>query len=133
VLKIFLFSVQNEADFLRKLMTKISLKDVLSKVQVQERVMLNPVRRMCYDLTLYLLPHRCYESTTHVTPKAVMRFIKNAFSESLKKMFMKNLSKNFSGELISEQTKTAFKINREKNNGNDEDALLVSIIVNLYS
>ncbi|XP_015379062.1 PREDICTED: DNA-directed RNA polymerase I subunit RPA1 isoform X1 [Diuraphis noxia] len=117
-------NVQNEADFLRKLMTKISLKDVLSKVKVQEKVMLNPVRRMCYDLTLYLLPHRCYKSMTHVTPKAVMRFIKNTFSESLKKMFIKNLSNNFSGELISEQTKTAFKMSREKNNDNDEDALL---------
>lgn len=128
-----MFSVQNEADFLRKLMTKISLKDVLSKVQVREKVMLNPVRRMCYDLTLHLLPHRCYESTTHVTPKAVMRFIKTNLSKELQRMFSKNLSKNFSGELISEQTKSAIKINREKKNDNDEDALLVSIIINLYS
>jgi len=127
-----MFSVQNEAEFLRKLMTKITLKDVLSKVQVQEKVMLNPVRHMQYDLTLHLLPHRCYESITHVTPRTVMRFIKNTFSENLKRMFVKNLSKNFSGELISEQTKNAIKINREKNNDNDENALLVSIIINLY-
>jgi len=127
-----MFSVQNEAEFLRKLMTKITLKDVLSKVQVREKVMLNPVRHMQYNLTLHLLPHRCYESITHVTPRAVMRFIKNTFSENLKRMFVKNLSKNFSGELISEQTKNAIKINREKNNENDENALLVSIIINLY-
>jgi len=127
--EISLFRDQYES--LRKLMTKITLKDVLSKVQVREKVLLNPVRRMRYDLTLCLLPHRCYESITHVTPKAVMRFIKNSFSEYLKKMFVKNLSKNFSGELISEQTKKAIKINREKNNDNDENALLVSIIFEL--
>ncbi|CAH1724901.1 unnamed protein product [Aphis gossypii] len=120
-------NVQNEAEFLRKLMTKITLKDVLSKVQVREKVILNPVRHMQYDLTLHLLPHRCYESITHVTPRAVMRFIKNTFSENLKRMFVKNLSKNFSGELISEQTKNAIKINREKNNDNDENALLDGI------
>lgn len=119
-----MFSVKNEAEFLRKLMTKITMKDVLSKVQVREKVMLDPVRHMRYDLTLHLLPHRCYESMTHLTPKAVMRFIKISFAESLKKMFIKNLSKNFCGELISEQTKAAIKINRDKNN--EEDAILVS-------
>lgn len=127
-----MYSVQNEAEFLRKLMTKITLKDVLSKVQVREKVMLNPTRHMRYDLTLHLLPHRCYESLTHVTPKTVIRFIRKTFSENLKRMFIKNLSKNFSGELISEQTKKAIKINREMNNEDDENAILVSIIINFY-
>lgn len=107
-------------------MTKITLKDVLSKVQVRERVMLKPVRHMCYDLTLHLLPHRCYDSTTHITPKNVIRFIKNIFPENLKKMFVKNLSMNFSGELISEQAKRAIKLNREQND-NIDDELLVCI------
>jgi hypothetical protein len=107
-------------------MTKITLKDVLSKVQVRERVMLKPIRHMCYDLTLHLLPHRCYDSTTHILPKNVVRFIKNIFPESLKKMFIKNLSMNFSGELISEQAKRAIQLNR-KQNDNINDELLVCI------
>lgn len=107
-------------------MTKITLKDVLSKVQVQERVMLEPIRHMCYDLNLHLLPERCYESSTHVTMKVVKKFIKSSFPDLLQKMFIKNLSKNFSGELISEQAKRAIKINKPQNDDIDEDALLVS-------
>lgn len=107
-------------------MSKISLKDVLSKVQVREKVKLSPIRHMRYDLTLHLLPHRCYESITHLKPKKVMKFIRHEFPGYLKKMFVKNLSKNFSGELISEQTKRAFKINREQNDDDNEDAILVS-------
>lgn len=113
-------------------MTKITLKDVLTKVKVTEKVELKPVRHMCYDLTLHLLPQRCYDSTTHVTQKTVMRFIKEEFLELLKKMFVKNLSKNFSGELISEQAKKAFSTKREKNDNVDEDALLVSVYVIYY-
>ncbi|VVC30096.1 RNA polymerase, alpha subunit,RNA polymerase, N-terminal,RNA polymerase Rpb1, domain 4,RNA polymerase [Cinara cedri] len=116
-------NVQKNAENLRKLMTKITLKDVLSKVQVRERVKLKPVRHMRYDLTLHFLPHRCYDSITHLTPKAVMKFIKFQFTDYLKKMFSKNLSKNFSGELISEQAKKAIKLNREKDNI-DENKLL---------
>lgn len=108
-------------------MTKITLKDVLSKVQVQEKVKFKPVRHMCYNLKLCLLPQRCYNSMTHVKRKTVIQFIKNEFPESLKKMFVKNLTKNFSGELISEQAKKAFKTNREEIENIDEDALLVSI------
>lgn len=119
-------SVSANAEYLRKLMTKITLKDVLSKVQVREQVVLLPVRHMCYDLTLNLLPHRCYESTTHVTPRTAMKFIKRIFPNILKKIFVKNLSKNFSGELISEQAKQAIKINREQNDV--DDAVIVSIL-----
>lgn len=122
-----MFSAHEKAESLRKLMTKITLNDVLSKVQVHEKVMLKPVRHMCYDLTLYLLPRRCYSSITHITQRTVIHFIKHTFPESLKKMFVKNLSKNFSGELISEQAKKAFKTNREETNDVDIDALLVSI------
>lgn len=122
-----MFSVQNQADYLRKLMTKITLKDVLSKVQVREQVMFNPIRHMCYDLTLHLLPHRCYESITHIKPKTIMKFIRYKFSKNLERMFTKNVSKNFSGELISEQTKRAININKEQRNNIDNDALLVSI------
>lgn len=122
-----MFRIHQKADFIRKLMTKITLKDVLSKVKVQEKVMLKPVRHMCYDLILYLLPPRCYHSITHIKRKAVIQFIKDEFPESLKKMFVKNLSKNFSGELISEQAKKAFKTNREDIDKIDADALLVSI------
>lgn len=107
-------------------MTKITLKDVLSTIEVQEKVKFKPVRHMCYDLKLNLLPLRCYNSMTHIKRKTVILFIKNEFPESLKKMFVKNLTKNFSGELISEQAKKAFKTNREEINNIDEDALLVS-------
>lgn len=81
---------------------------------------------MCYDLKLNLLPWRCFESTTHVTPKKVMKFIRYEFLSVLRKMFSKNLSKNFEGELISEQIKKAVKINRKQNEEINEDALLVS-------
>lgn len=118
-------SVSANAEYLRKLMTKITMKDVLSKVQVREQVVLLPVRHMRYDLTLHLLPHRCYDSTTHVTPKRAMKFIKRIFPDILKKMFVKNLSKNFSGELISEQAKQAIKISREQN---DDDAVIVCVL-----
>lgn len=114
------------SEYLRKLMTKVTMKDVLSKVQVQEKVILKPTRHMRYDLTLHLLPHRCYDSNTHITPKIVLKFIRNKFLDNLKKMFVKNLSKSFSGELISEQAKQAIKLNREENDNIDEDALLVS-------
>lgn len=125
---IFPFSIQEEAEKLRKEMTKITMKDVLSKVQVCEKVVLVPIRHMCYDLILHLLPHRCYSSTTKLDPKSVMKFIRYQFPEQLKKMFVKNLSKNFSGELISELAKQAIKINRELNDSVDEDALIVSLI-----
>lgn len=124
--KMFVLSVQKNAEILRKLMTKITLNDVLSRVQVREQVMLHPVRHMRYDLTLHLLPHRCYNSITHITPKTVMKFIRYEFAIYLKKMFVKNLTKNFSGELISEQAKKAIKINRGQNDNIDENALLVS-------
>lgn len=104
------------------------MKDVLSKVQVREQILLNPIRRTCYDLTLHLLPHRCYESITHIKPKSVMKFIRHKFTENLKKMFLKNLSKNFGKDLISEQTKRAIKINRESNDKIDEDTLIVRIL-----
>lgn len=123
-------SVAANAEYLRKLMTKITLKDVLSKVQVQEQVVMLPIRHMRYDLTLHLLPHRCYESTTHETPKTVMKFIKRIFPDILKKMFVKNLLKNLSGELISEQAKQAIKLNREQNE--TDDAVIVSIYQLLY-
>lgn len=122
-----MFSVQDNAEHLRKLMTKITLKDVLSKVQVREQVVLDPIRHMCYDLTLHLLPHRCYESITHIPPKKVMRFIRYKFPENLKKMFKNNLSKNFNGDLISEQTKRVIAKNKEQVDKIDKDALLVSI------
>lgn len=127
MIRIFMFSVQNNAEYLRKLMTKITLKDVLSKVQVREQVVLNPIRHMCYDLTLHLLPHRCYESITLIQPKKIMRFIRYKFPENLKKMFKNNLSKNFNGELISEQTKRVIAKNKEQVDKIDKDALLVSI------
>lgn len=107
-------------------MTKITLDDVLSRVQVLEQVMLEPIRHMRYDLTLHLLPHRCYDSITHVTPKTVIKFIKHQFADYLKKMFVKNLSKNFGGELISEQAKKAIKKIREQNDNIDENLLIVS-------
>lgn len=129
--QIFIFSVQNNAEYLRKLMTKITLKDVLSKIQVREQVLLNPIRHMCYDLTLHLLPHRCYESLTHVKPKKVMKFIRYQFPENLKKMFKNNLSKNFNGDLISEQTKRVIAKNKEQVDNIDKDALLVSVCYNL--
>lgn len=124
--EMFVLSVQKNAEILRKLMTKITLNDVLSRVQVREQVMLHPIRHMRYDLTLHLLPHRCYNSITHITPKTVMKFIRYEFAIYLKKMFVKNLTKNFSGELISEQAKKAIKINRGQNDNIDENALLVS-------
>lgn len=121
--EIFSYSAQQEADYLRKLMTKISMSDVLSKIQIREQIVLLPVRHMCYDLTLHLLPHRCYHSTTLETPKSVMKFIRYLLPEKLKRMFIKNLSDNFGGELISEQ----IKINREQNENINEDAVLVSV------
>lgn len=124
--EMFSFSVQQEAEYLRKLMTKISISDVLSKVQIREQIVLLPVRHMCYDLTLHLLPHRCYHNTTLETPKSVMKFIRYLLPEKLKKMFIKNLSNNFSGELISEQMKQEIKINREQNESTNDDAILVS-------
>lgn len=127
MLKICMFSIQKNSEYLRKLMTKITMKDVLSKVQVREQVILQPTRHMRYDLTLHLLPHRCYDSITHITPKMVMRFIRHEFTENLKKMFLKNLSTSFSGELISEQAKRAFKLNREQNENIDENELIVSL------
>ncbi|XP_050537291.1 DNA-directed RNA polymerase I subunit RPA1 [Daktulosphaira vitifoliae] len=117
-------NVQEKAESLRKLMTKMTLKDVLSKIHVHEKIKLTPIRHTCYDLILYLLPHRCYESITHITPKKVMKFIKYEFPISLQKMFEKNLSNNLSGELISEEAKKALKVNRKKNDVNNEDALL---------
>lgn len=121
-----MLSIQEKAEYLRKFMTKVTMKDVLSKVQVREQVILKPTRYMRYDLTLHLLPHRCYDSITHITPKIVFKFIKYKFLDNLKKMFVKNLSKSFSGELISEQAKQAIKLNRKQNDNIDEDALLVS-------
>ncbi|XP_050436612.1 DNA-directed RNA polymerase I subunit RPA1 [Adelges cooleyi] len=106
-------NIEEKSEALRKLMSKITLKDVLSKIQVQEKVKLRPIRHTCYDLILHILPHRCYESTTHVTPKTVMKFIKHQFPISLHKMFDKYLSNNFSGELISEEAKRVLKMNRE--------------------
>jgi len=122
-----MFSIESEAEFLRKLMTKITMKDVLSKVKVREQIMLNPIRHTRYDLTLNLLPHRCYESITHVKPKSVMKFIRYKLSENLRKMFLKNLSKNFSGKLVSEETRRMIKINKEIKDQIDEDILIVRI------
>lgn len=107
-------------------MTKISISNVLSKVQIQEQIVLLPVRHLCYDLTLHLLPHRCYHNTTLETPKSVMKFIRYLLPEKLKKMFIKNLSNNFSGDLISEQIKQEIKKNREQNGNINDDAILVS-------
>lgn len=122
-----MFSVQKDAEYLQKLMTKITLKDVLSKIQVQEQVVFKPTKHMNYNLVLHFLPHRCYNSITHLVPKEIMEFIKHQFTENLKKMFTKNLSRNFSGEIISEQTRKSIKLNREQDNI-DEDKLLVSIL-----
>lgn len=126
MLKIFSYSVQQEAEYLRKYMNKISMSNVLSKVQIREQIVLLPVRHMCYDLILHLLPHRCYHNTTLETPKSVMKFIRYLLPEKLKKMFIKHLLSNFSGELISEQIKKEIKINKEQNENINDDAILVS-------
>lgn len=102
---------EKRAEHLKKILTRVTVADVLEKIEVAVRQETEPVRQMKYRLRFHFLPHELYRSKYNIKPKGV-----------LKHMAKKYFAQMFT--LLKRHTKLATNVvvmGKDKGNKNKED------------
>lgn len=69
----FLKGSEDQAERLRCSLTRVTLADVLERVEVTTRLQVNPPRQHVYVLTFHFLPHHLYQYDLPVSPRSVLK------------------------------------------------------------
>ncbi|KAJ8970269.1 hypothetical protein NQ317_017164 [Molorchus minor] len=71
--------LENRAERLRRMLTRVCVADVLEKIEVDVELQLQPVRQHKYTLRFEFLPEKCYRKDYHVKPREIVQYMKRKF------------------------------------------------------
>jgi DNA-directed RNA polymerase I subunit RPA1 len=104
------------AEKFRLRLNKVTLKDVLEKVNVKSWITVRPSRARHYEFTFHFLPHEAFKNQFKVKPKEIFQYLCNSFIVKLMKAIEK-ASKDASGVLIQDEKENK----KVKENNQDDD------------
>ncbi|GLV36874.1 Son of sevenless [Carabus blaptoides fortunei] len=111
-------NIEKEAEKLRKSLTKVTVSNVLEKIDVCVRLQTSPVRQHTYTLKFYFLPHELYKSEYNVTPKSVLKHMTKKFFSQMFMSVRKVAKLSAVSILVNEQED---KESRKRTNKDDEE------------
>jgi DNA-directed RNA polymerase I subunit RPA1 len=114
-------SLEEKAEFLRKSLTRVVLKDVLEKVTVKESFRLKGQHVRVYKLHFHYLPRRAYSSFTNLKARHIMRYVGGPFLAKLHAMLKKNAKDSYSDAdlILDKQTSTTKREHEDEDGGNE--------------
>ncbi|KAF5293076.1 hypothetical protein FQR65_LT11068 [Abscondita terminalis] len=116
--------VEKKAGQLRKKLTRVTVADILEKIEVVGQLEVSPLRQMTYKLKFVFLPHELYKSKYNVKPKGVLRHMtKKYFGQMF--MTMKKYTQMMSNVVVMEKETVKKKTDDDdddQNEANNDEA-----------
>lgn len=111
--------LEMQAEALRKSLTRVTVADVLEKIDVRVRLQTQPVRQHLYTVKFHFLPYKLYKEEFNVKPKLILKHMtKRFFSQMFSSI--KRITKISTGVVIINEEKKVKKQNREDDEGERE-------------
>lgn len=111
--------LNKKAERLRRKLNRVTVSDVLEKIDVQSEIVIAPDRNMKTTMQFVFLPHSQYKTQYAVKPQQIIRHMQNKFFNEMF-LIIKKQAKTTCGVLwSSEQKKQRSKTNDE----DEEDAI----------
>lgn len=107
------------AETLRKKMARVTVADVLQTVNVQSHIVLRPNRARNYVVRFNFLPRDAYEQDFAVTPKRILRHMRDGYFKAMFKAIAKAANEKCSAVDIGNEERK--KKAAESNQDNDLD------------
>lgn len=112
--------MEKKAEKLRKSLTKVVLRDVLEKIDVEESFIGGQSVRT-YKLHLHYLPREAYVNVTNLKPSQILNYVEKSFLTQLGQLLKKNLKTNYSSELILSSKSVSKNVNEKQNSEEDHE------------
>ncbi|EFA05003.1 DNA-directed RNA polymerase I subunit RPA1-like Protein [Tribolium castaneum] len=114
-------NLEEKAEDLRKMLTRVVVADVLEKVDVTVELNVEPVRQHRYTLRFQFLPRKYYKNDFYVGPKYILKHMTRKF---FGEMFtaIRKLSKVTSNLVMMDEEKRQKASNDDEEETNDADA-----------
>lgn len=97
--------MDQNAETLRKKMAKVTLADVLENINVQSHIVLKPNRARNYCVRFNFLPREAYEQDFAITPKRILRHMRESFFKLMFKAMTKAANEKYSSVDIGGEEK----------------------------
>lgn len=97
--------MEEHAEHLRKKMARVTLADVLESINVQSHIVLRPNRVKNYCVRFNFLPREAYEQDFAVTPRRILRHMRESFFKLMFKTISKAASEKYSSVDIGSEEK----------------------------
>lgn len=97
--------MEQNAEKLRKKMARVTLSDVLETINVQSHLILKPNRARNYCVRFNFLPRDAYEQDFAVTPKRILRHMRESFFKLMFKAISKAAHEKYSSVDIGSDEK----------------------------
>lgn len=98
-------NMEKNAETLRKKMARVTLADVLESINVQSNILLRPSRVRHYCVRFNFLPRDAYEQDFAVTPKKILRHMRESFFKLMFKAIAKAAQEKYSSVDIGTEEK----------------------------
>lgn len=98
-------NVEKHSETLRKKMAKVTVADVLESVNVQSHIILKPHRVKNYRVQFNFLPKDAYKNDFAVTPKKILRHMREQFFKLMFKAIAKTAHEKYSAVDIGNEEK----------------------------
>lgn len=97
--------MEEQAETLRKKMARVTLADVLESINVQSHIVLKPNRAKHYCVRFNFLPRDAYDQDFAVTPRKILRHMRESFFKLMFKAISKAAHEKYSSVDIGNEEK----------------------------
>ncbi|XP_077289293.1 RNA polymerase I subunit RpI1 [Arctopsyche grandis] len=104
------------AEKLQRKLCRITVENILHKIDVHSELRILPSKEIAYALTFHFLPRNMYKNTYNITPQQILNYMEKQFFTYMFKSIFKMMGKK-TGTLINSSTENT----KTKKNEDDEE------------